>query len=189
MGKYGKHMTPWAFSFYHSSCINKVDVCMYICINSVKIWWGFVKKREGSRACRNFTFLNTIRHSVHCKRKTGFSIRAQVATIIIICSLLDFIKCYNWGAKSLWGYHNNSYQNHHLAHKIVKRRKIICLEKKKRVLRVANGFCMTRDGPKICRATCDWTQIVCITWDQTSQGEAWFAIWKASDAWFTRLTN
>lgn len=126
-------MTPWAFSFYHSSRINKVDVCMYICINSVKIWWGFVKKREGSRACRNFTFLNTIRHSVHSKRKTVFSIRAQVATIIIICSLLDFIKCYNWGAKSLWGYHNDSYQNHHLAHKIVKRRKIICLEKKKSI--------------------------------------------------------
>ena len=47
------------------------------------------------------------------------------------------------------------------------------------------GFCVTRDGPKICRMTRDWTQIICVTRDRTSQRDVWFAILQVSDARFT----
>ena len=55
--------------------------------------------------------------------------------------------------------------------------------------RVAKGFCVTRDGPKICRMTRDWTQIIRVTRDRTSQLDAWFSILQVRDAWFTKLTN
>ena len=38
------------------------------------------------------------------------------------------------------------------------------------------GFCVTRDGPKICTVTHDWTQIIGVTRDRTWQWDAWFAI-------------
>ena len=38
-----------------------------------------------------------------------------------------------------------------------------------RYQRVAKGFCGTRDGPKICRVTRDWTQIIRGTRDRTSR--------------------
>ena len=38
------------------------------------------------------------------------------------------------------------------------------------------GFCVTRDGPKICTVTHDWTQIIGATRDRTWQWDAWFAI-------------
>ena len=50
-------------------------------------------------------------------------------------------------------------------------------------MRVAKSFCVTRDGPKICRVTHNWTQIVPVTRDQTSQRDAWFAILQACDAY------
>lgn len=55
--------------------------------------------------------------------------------------------------------------------------------------RMAKGFSVTRDGPKIYSVMLDWTQIIRVTRDRTSQRDAWFAILQARDAWFTRLTD
>ena len=53
------------------------------------------------------------------------------------------------------------------------------------ITRVANGFCVTRDGPQISSVTRDGAKISRVMRDWTSQREAWFSILQARDAWFT----
>ena len=45
-------------------------------------------------------------------------------------------------------------------------------------MRVANGFDVTRDGPKICWVTRYWTQIICVRPDRTSQGDDFTSAWR-----------
>ena len=55
--------------------------------------------------------------------------------------------------------------------------------------RVAKGFCVTRDGPKISSVTPDGAKISRVIWDWTSQRDAWFSILQARDAWFTNYIS